>query len=156
MIFTLKFHLHSISPQPFGRFSLNISQKLLSESCCAKIMTGLLHRPKVKVTVWGHGFNLEFGVRSISLEHFERFSLNFTQMFTLVRQWAEPIDADSRLRSQFNVKEVFLEFRVCSTYHQPFSLNFTWMFPWLSRCSESTNQLCKIKFKVTHQGHGIL
>ena len=37
------------------------------------------------------GFSLEFYVRSISLEHFERFALNFGQMFISGRSCAEPM-----------------------------------------------------------------
>ena len=39
----------------------------------------------------GHRFTLEFHVRSISPEPFERFSLNFTQMFLSMRRCAEPM-----------------------------------------------------------------
>ena len=46
------------------------------------------------------GFSLEFYVRSISmisLEHFERFALNFGQMFISGRSCAEPMVQLQRL-----------------------------------------------------------
>ena len=51
-------------------------------------------------------FTLQFRVCPISSEPFERFSLNFTQMFLLVRQCVEPMTlsyADSRSRLHFEV-----------------------------------------------------
>ena len=44
-----------------------------------------------------NGFSLEFFVRSISLEHFERFALNFGQMFISGRSCAEPMAQLQRL-----------------------------------------------------------
>ena len=46
------------------------------------------------------GFTLEFRVCSISPELFERFSLNFTQMFLLVIRCAEPMTQLCKLKSQ--------------------------------------------------------
>ena len=43
------------------------------------------------------GFSLEFYVRSISLVHFERFALNFGQMFISGRSCAEPMAQLQRL-----------------------------------------------------------
>ena len=43
------------------------------------------------------GFSLEFYVHSISLEHFERFALNFGQMFISGRSFAEPMAQLQRL-----------------------------------------------------------
>ena len=43
------------------------------------------------------GFSLEFYVRSISLEQFKRFALNFGQMFISVRSCAEPMAQLQRL-----------------------------------------------------------
>ena len=43
------------------------------------------------------GFSLEFYVRSISLEHFERFALNFGQMFISGRSCVEPMAQLQRL-----------------------------------------------------------
>ena len=40
-----------------------------------------LHRLKIKVTLQGHVIYPSFRVHSIPPEYFERFSLNFTQMF---------------------------------------------------------------------------
>ena len=57
---------------------------------CAGLMTRL-RRLKVKVTLHGHVIYPSICVRSISPEPFERFSLNFTQMFLRVIQCAEPM-----------------------------------------------------------------
>ena len=57
------FRVCSISPQPFLRFSLNITQMFLSGSWCAEPMTQL-HR--LKVTVQGHGFYPCFNYLGIS------------------------------------------------------------------------------------------
>ena len=71
------------------------------------------------------GFSLEFYVRSISLEHFERFALNFGQMFISGRSCVEPMAQLQRL----NIKatnEGRLEFPVRSISPLPksFSLHF--------------------------------
>ena len=50
----LQFGVHSISPEPFERFSLNFTQMFLSVRWCAGPMA-LLRRLKVKVAVQGHG-----------------------------------------------------------------------------------------------------
>ena len=57
----------------------------LSVTECAEPMT-MLHKLKVKVTLQGLVIYPLICVRSISPEPFERFSLNFTQMFLSVRQ----------------------------------------------------------------------
>ena len=79
MGFTIQFHVHSISPEPFERFSLNFSLK------CSSQWDGVQNpwlsyadsrsRSHFKVM----GFTLQLYVRSISPESFERFSLNFKQ-----------------------------------------------------------------------------
>ena len=51
-----------------------------------------------------------------------------------------------------------LKFRVCSISPEPFvrfSLNFIEIFLSVRRCAESMTQLCRLKFKVTLQGHVI-
>ena len=63
----------------------------LSVAQCVEPMT-LLCRLKVKVILLlSLGFTLQFYARFISPEPLKRFSLNFTQMFLLVRQCAEPL-----------------------------------------------------------------
>ena len=52
--FTLEFHVCSISPESFWRFSLNFTQMFLSVRLCAEPMTPL-DRFKVKVTLNSHG-----------------------------------------------------------------------------------------------------
>ena len=80
----LEFRVRSISPGPFGRFSFKLHPNVLSMRQCAKPMTRL-HRLKVKVTLQSHGIYPSIRVRSISPKTFERFSLNFTQMFLSLR-----------------------------------------------------------------------
>ena len=79
-ILTLEFRVRSIYPEPFEQFSLNFTQIFHSVRQCVESMTQL-HRLKVKVTLQGHGNYPSICVCSISPESFERFSLNFTQMF---------------------------------------------------------------------------
>ena len=93
----LEFRDRSISPEPFGRFSLNFTQMFLSVIRCTEFMTRL-HRLKVKVTLQGHGIYSSIRVRSIFPESFERFSLIFTQMFLSVRRCAEHMTQLPRLK----------------------------------------------------------
>ena len=111
MRFTLQFYVRSISSEPFERFIVNFTQMSLSVKRCAEPMNRVC-RLKVKFNFQGHGMYplqcdsipllyqiwqenmfklnpLHFSVRSISPEPFERFSLNFTQMFLSMRQGAE-------------------------------------------------------------------
>ena len=74
--------------EPLGRFSLNFTHMFLSTRQCAE-HTNKLFRLNVRVTLQGHVIYSSFRARSISPEYFERVSLNFTQMFLLVRRCAE-------------------------------------------------------------------
>ena len=82
---------------------------------CAELITQPC-RHKAKVT----GLSLEFRVRSVSPIPVEGFSLNFGQIFTLVRQYAESAMPTQGQRSQFKVMGLSLEFRVRSV--SPFLL----------------------------------
>ena len=83
MGFNRQFHVRSVSHQPFVRFSLNITQMLLSMSC-AELMTPL-HR--LKVTVPGHGFYpLNLVSAPYLLDPLNHFPINFTQMLISVKQ----------------------------------------------------------------------
>ena len=87
----LQFCVRSISPEPYVRFVFNFTQKSLSVRRCAEPMNRVC-RLKVKVNYQGHWiYPLQFPVHSISSEPFERFSLNFTQMFFSVRRCAEHV-----------------------------------------------------------------
>ena len=91
MGFTLQFCVRSISSEPFERLIVNFTQMALSVRQCAESMNWV-YRLKVKVNFQGHGiYPLQFPVRSISPEPFERFSFNFTQMFLSARRCAEYI-----------------------------------------------------------------
>ena len=75
----------SKSSEPFERFIVNFNQMFLSVRRCA-VCINQGCRLKIMVNFQGHGiYHLQFPVRSVSLEPFERFSLNFTQVFLLVR-----------------------------------------------------------------------
>ena len=88
--FPLQFCVRSISSVPFERFIFNFTQMSLSVRQCAEPMNWVCGL-KVKVNLQGHRiYPLQFPVCSISSEPFERFSLNFTQMFSfLARRCAE-------------------------------------------------------------------
>ena len=66
-------------------------------------------------------FTLEFRVRSISPEPFERFSLYFTQMFLSVRLCAEPMVWLFGLKVKVLIQGHFtIQFRVLSLSPEPF------------------------------------
>ena len=112
---------------------------------------------KVKVTGQGHGFEPWISCPSISPIPLEGFSFNFGQMFASVKWCAEPIAQLCRLtRSQFKVTGSCLEFCVGSVSPLPlkgFSLNFGQMFTSVGQCAEPITQPCRLKVKVTVEGH---
>ena len=80
-----------------------------------------------------------FLVCSISPEPFERFSLNFGQMFALVRD----VHAYSRSRSQLKVTSLSFEFHVHSISPEPFErylLNLGQISEMICRAHNSTMQ----------------
>ena len=83
MGFTLRFCVHYIYPKSFERFSFNFTQMFLSVWCCVETLTQLC-RHKIKSHFKVMGFTLQFCVHYIYPKSFERFSLNFTQMFLSV------------------------------------------------------------------------
>ena len=87
----------SISPDPFGRLQLDLTQMFLSVSYCAELITRLC-KLNVKVTLQGHVIYPPFCVHSTSPKTFERFSLNFTQMFLSVMRCAKPMTQLCRLK----------------------------------------------------------
>ena len=110
-----------------------------------------LSRVKVKVTLQGHVIYLSIRVCSIYPKPFDRFSLNFTQMFLLVRQCAEHMTQLPRL----NVKAtgqghgLILEFHIGSTSPEPF-----WQFSLMLQCAEPITWLPRLK--VTGQGNDLI
>ena len=116
--FTLEYLVRSTSPEPFKRFSLNFAQMFLSARRCAETMTQL-RRLKVKVPHQGHVIYPSICVRSISPEPFERFSLNFTQMFLSDDVHNQRLSYTDSM-SHFKVMGFTLEFRVRSRFPQPF------------------------------------
>ena len=160
MGFTLKFLVHSISPEPLERFSLTFTQMILSVRQCV-LHISRLRRLKVKVTLQGHVIYLSIRVRSISPEPFERFSLIFIQMFLSMRQCAvEPIIWLGRLNVKvtLQVHVIYSSIRVRSVNPETFgrySFNFTQMFLSVRRCAVHMIQLPRLKVKLTCQGHGI-
>ena len=79
--FTLELCVLSIALEPLWQLSLSFTKMFLSMRKCAELMTKL-PRLKAKVTGQGHVIYPLICVRSISPESSERFSLNFTQMFS--------------------------------------------------------------------------
>ena len=78
-------------------------------------------------------------------------------MFASVKRCEEPIAQPYRLtRSQFMVMGLSLEFCVHSVSPFPlggFSLNFGQMFTLVGQCAEPITQHCRLKVKVTFEGH---
>ena len=73
------------------RFIVNYTKMPFSVKRCAEPINRVC-RLKVKINFQGQGiYPLQFSVRSISPEPFERFSLNFIQMFLSVRRCAEHV-----------------------------------------------------------------
>ena len=98
--------------------------------------------------------HLQFRVRLISSEPFQRFSFNFTQMFLSFWQRAESwlSYADSRSRSHLKVMGFTLQLRVRSISPEPFEripLTLTQIILSVRRCAETMTQLCRLKC----QGH---
>ena len=149
MGFALEFCVCSISPEPFEQFSLKFTQMFLSVRRCAESLTQLC-RLKVKVTIQGHGIYPWICVRSISPERFERFSLNFTQMFLSVRRCAEPMTQLCRLKVKvtlqgYGILGIKLSFRLLSCCQivvqslvlefKPSKFHYTWMIQHLGHMS---------------------
>ena len=132
----------------------------LSVRRCTEHMTQL---PRLKVTCQGHVIYPSIRVRSISPESFERFSLNFTQMFHSVRWCAEHMTQLPRLKAMVTGQGVYFQGHViyssiCVHSISPesferFSLSFTQMFLTVRRCTKHMTQLPRLK--VTGQGHVI-
>ena len=94
---SLEFHFRSISPMPLEGFSLNFGHMFASVRQCAELITQPC-RHKVKSQFKFTGLSLEFRVRSVSPIPVEGFSLNFGQMFTLVKRCAESVTQPCRLK----------------------------------------------------------
>ena len=114
-----------------------------------------LPRLKVKVTV--KGFTLELCVHSISQEPLRRFSLNFTQIFLLVKRCAEPMTWLHRLKVKVTLQGhvIYPSIDVCSISpesFEPFSLNSTQMSLLVRMCTEHMTQLPSYKVNDTGQG----
>ena len=103
MCLSLEFRVRSISPIPMEGFSLNFGHMFASVRRCAELITQPCHN-KVKSQFKVTGLSLEFRVRSVSPISVEGFSLNFGQMFTLVRQCAESITQPCRFKVKVTVQ----------------------------------------------------
>ena len=88
-----------------------------------------LQRLKVKVTVQGHRLYLEFCVRYISPEPFERFLKSFGQMLISLRQCAEPLTQLHRLWVKAH-----LELLACSISQEPLKKLHLTLIKCLSGC----------------------
>ena len=113
----------------------------LSVTGCAEPMTQLC---KLKVILQGHVIYPSIHVRSISRKPFQRFSLNFTQMFLLVRRWAKhmtQLRTNGQGHRSWSVNLSFNSVSVPYLNSLRFSLNFTQMFLIVRRCTEHMTQL---------------
>ena len=97
---------------------------------------------------------------SISPEPFEKFSLNFGQIFTSMSRCAEPISQPCQLKVKVTGQGHGFEPWISCPLHISctpgrFSLNFGYMFASVRRCAELITQPCrhKVKVKVTVQCH---
>ena len=114
MGFILQFCIRSKSSEPFERFIVNFNQITISVRRCAEPMIWVC-RLKVKVNFQGHGiYPLQFPVRSISPELFERFSLNLTLMFLSVRRYVDHMTQLCSLEVSVTVK--VMGFTLAATY----------------------------------------
>ena len=106
-------------------------------------------KTKVKVTLPGHVIYLVICVHAISPQPFERFSLNFTQMFLLVRRCTEHMSQLPRLKVKVKgfTLEILVRF-ISPERFRRFSLNSTKMFFSLRRRAEPMTQLCRLKVIV--------
>ena len=131
----------------------------LSVRQCAEFMTRV-HILKVNVTLQGHVIYPSIRLCYIYPKYFERFSLNFTQMFLSVRQCAEQMTKLPRVKVTGQGQGITFEFRVRSIYPESFerfSLNFTQVILSVRRCAEPITwpHRLRLKVKVTLQSHGI-
>ena len=133
----LNFVSGPLSPQPFERFSLNITQMFRSVRRCAEPMTQL-PRLKVKVTLQGHGI----------------YPWILFELFLSARRCAEPMNQLCRLkvRSLFKVMEFTLHVRSISP--EPFELHPN--APLSETMCRAYDSASRLKVKLTLQGHRIL
>ena len=87
-------------------------------------------------------------------------SLKFIQMLLSVRLSAKPMTRLHRFKVKFTLQSlgIYPSIHVRSISPEPFewiSLNFTQTFLSVRWCAELMAQLCRLKVKVTLQGHGI-
>ena len=97
------FLVHSISPEPFERFSWNFGQMFALVRQCVEPITQACWL-KVKVTVKGHEFEPWISCSLHPPEPFERCSLNLGQMLALVRWCAEPIIQQCRFKVKVTIE----------------------------------------------------
>ena len=101
------------------------------------------------------GFILQFRIRSISSELFERFIVNFNQITISVRRCAEPMIWVCRLKVKVNFQGhgIYpLQFPACSIspeLFERFSLNVTLMFLSVRRYVDHMTQLCSLEISIT-------
>ena len=129
------------------RIFIKLHPMFLSVKQCAEPITRLCWLG-VKVTLQGHVIYPSICVCSVSPKPFERFSLNFTQMFPLVSRCAEHM-----------TQLPWLKVKVSGFCVRSISLEFFWQFPFTSLkcfaqwdCVEHITQLPRLNVKVTGQG----
>ena len=146
--------VHSISPKPFKRFSLNITQMFLSVSRCAEHMTQL---PRLKVTGLGQGIyhwisyplHISWSLWMI----FIKLHLNITLSETMCWSYDSATQTLGQGRLQGNLIDPSIPVRsISSEPFERFSLDFTQIFLSVRGCAELMTLLCRLKVKVTLQG----
>ena len=153
-VLSLEFCVRFVPLLPLGGFSLNFGQMFTSVGQCAEPKTqpyGL----KVKVTVEGHEFEPWIWCR---------LHISFTPGRIFFKLWSNVClsemmcrthlsYATSRSRSQLKVTSLSLEFWGRSIAIQTALLNLGQMFALVRWCAEPITKQCRLKVKVTIEGH---
>ena len=160
MGFILEFGVCSISPEPWGQFSMKLHLNVpLSETMCgifelATKTQGQSHTSRLCALPfnlcplhisWPHGVILIRLLPKCS-----------SQLANVKNLW--PGCANLMSRSHFKVMEFNLHFVSTPYLINPsnnFHINFTQIFLSVMQCAGPMTQLCRLKVKVTLQCHGI-
>ena len=153
-IYPLQLPVRFISPEPFERFSLNLTQMFLSARRCIEHMTQLWSL-EVNVAVQGHGiYPWSWCLLHISRALWKSPKCS-SQWDGVQKQWLSYQDF-KRSWSYFEVMGYFYprQFSVWLCLND-FFLKITQMLPSLRRCTEPMTQLRTVNVKLTLKGNGI-
>ena len=118
----------SVSLKPFELVSFYLIEMFLIGGQCAEPMTQL-QRLEVKATVQDIGFTLEFCVRSIPPEPFERFFIKVRANAYLIKAVCRAIDLTTQTIGQ-GTRCISCLFHISGTFEK-IPLNFDQMFIWV-------------------------